>query len=208
MVSGSQRDSQQRQVAPWTIIIVKGGEISGLEGRQILGATVARAIEKLTDIHDPGRASQRFSYAVSNRFFASHVITLLPDFPHYHSQRQLGSMLEAAVAQVSDSDGAISELAEWLIETAIKEQFIAAFNRQSAKGYLLEQGGRVQSQRIGGPQHRPVFEATAIWRDTATFHVGVGKKKAVEELAAWHGGTFQLVWITLASCTNSPASIV
>ena len=104
-------------------------------GDKILGAAAAAAVVETTDIRDPGSATSLVSKALSNHFFASHVETLLPQdiFPLYsessprYSERQLASMVEAAVAHVHDScsaassdncQGAVSELAEWLLREA------------------------------------------------------------------------------------------
>lgn len=167
------------------------------QGDKLLGAAAARAVEKATDIRDPGDATRLLAKALSNRFFASHANTLLPDFPlgptkngHLdgtpYSQRQLGSMLEATVAQVSasssprsQSNEAISELAEWLIETANEQS-----SPSNPKGAILEIGGTVDSIQRGGPPHQPVFEATAKWRNLQVVHVGHGSKKSVGQQAA------------------------
>lgn len=167
------------------------------QGDKLLGAAAARAVEKATDIRDPGDATKLISKALSNRFFATYATTLLPGFPlgpdrddERYSQRQLGSMLEAAVAEVADSSStsrgpshheAIAELAEWLVATANQQNESSVIN---PKGRLLELGGTVESNRIGGSSHQPLFESIARWKELEIVHSGFGSKANVEQEAA------------------------
>jgi len=188
-------------------------------GDKLLGAAAARAVLQTTSIRDAGDATKLVSKAVSNRFFASHVQTLLPKdiYPFYpdvgprYSNRQLGTMVEAAVAHVhetfdetnaTDTDSvsgqeAIFELGEWLVAEASASAsptdtttspvapVVLMDDMSNPKGRLLELGGTVTSKRIGGTGHAPIHRATATWKDWKSVQENLGSKKSVEQNAAW-----------------------
>lgn len=140
---------------------------SAWQGDKLLGFAAALAVEKVTDIRNPGDATILTAKALSNQFFATHAATLLPGFPVLinqvgvpHSKRKLGSMLEAAVARVWSSGSlspteAIAELAEWLIITANQEKsslILSSNRKQGGKRTKLlslgEETGRKLGQRL------------------------------------------------------------
>ncbi len=148
-----------------------GQQFRAWQGDKLLGAVAARAIREKTEIRDSGGATVLVAKALSNKFFAEHAPTLLPKdiFPwppmskDRCSDKQWGSTLEAAVDRVSDSShrsaaDAISELAQWLLETAARKHGVL---HQNPKGHLLDFCERIQSHRVVGSDHDPVRDAIA-----------------------------------------------
>jgi hypothetical protein len=189
-------------------------EFLAWKGDKVLGAAAAGVMTKVTGIQDKGAASVLVNRALSNRFFAEHSPTLLPkaillldlDTVDY-TDRQWGTLLESVVGALHDNnndkngttefDEAIVELAEWLLNTAfvtspastttatkIPLVDLANLRETKAKGLLLERGGTVDCKQIGGPPHRPVFEATATWTGVQSTASGIGKRRDFENVAA------------------------
>lgn len=168
------------------------------KGDKLLGAATVQVVMELEAIEDEGAiaptssaglgfdfsegyASSLAATALSNAFMASRVPEILPMYADYSKalgDHQIGTMLEAAVAKVNETDkDAVLDLALWLIRQAHKQP------RANAKGSLLEAGGSVNCARVGGPDHSAIFEATATLGESSISVRGSQKRKA-EQLAA------------------------
>ena len=192
--------------------LLLGGErdqaYAAFKGDKLLGAAAIKALMKNENDannvlaenggqqqqHSRGSATRLVSMALSNSFMAANVEMILPEYVEDAkglSDHQVGTMLEAAVAQVHEADeAAVLDLASWLITTAADQP------DPNVKGSLLNLGGTVEAERIGGSDHAAVFQATATYREHAAVATGESKKKA-EQLAAgrllenwnWNPGT-------------------
>jgi len=99
-------------------------------------------------------------------------------------------MLEAAVFKVSESpegEEAVLELATWLLARHRQEDEkafspIAAVNY---KGELLELGGKILTDRLGGLDNDPKFKAVATLGGVEATGEGRSKKKAEQQAAAF-----------------------
>jgi len=106
------------------------------------------------------------------------------------AQHDLGTMLEAAVFKVSESpegEEAVLELATWLLARHRQEDEkafspIAAVNY---KGELLELGGKILTDRLGGLDNDPKFKAVATLGGVEATGEGRSKKKAEQQAAAF-----------------------
>ena len=129
---------------------------------------------------DTGSLTKRISYAVSNAFLARHVDQILPGYTiDRSSEWEIGTAVEAAVCAVHRVEpDAVLELAQFLVHRAAA----TSTERTNTKGTFLEMGGRfVQSRRVGGKDHIPIFEATAVWENLSFTARGSSKKHAETE---------------------------
>ena len=165
-----------------------GQAFAGWCGDKFLGASAAKILSLELHGHKrtAGNATVLTSIALSNSFFASNIDTILPHLRTHQGVKNLndhdiGTIVEAAVAKVSqENQDAVDDLARWLVQKAedsgdtqatcsrfIQEQkakeTLAYLN---AKGHLLNIGGKVYSKREGGPNHAPIFSATAEFHFT------------------------------------------
>jgi dsRNA-specific ribonuclease len=149
-------------------------------GDKFLGAVVAIAIQNSNETYDKASASRLTSTILSNKFLAARVESILPlsiytDAAKLVSDHSVGTMVEAAVAAVKDED-AVADLVTWLIEEARNLDM-------NAKGQLLEFGGTVDSIRVGGSDHAPVFKAMARLDDQTVEATGKTRKDAEHNAA-------------------------
>ena len=131
--------------------------------------------------YSAGAVSLLTGTAFSNSFLAANVKHILPvayaqqDKQQQLNDHQVGTMIEAAVAKVHDTDeAAVLDLVEWLLEKA---------SNHNTKGAVLEMGGVVTCTQIGGFDHSPTFQATATLESLSSVATASTKKKA-EQLAA------------------------
>jgi len=160
--------------------------VQALLGDKILGSAAATALLEQGSVPvDTGSLTKRISGAVSNRFLAQHADKILPENilktmnSSSLSEWEVGTAVEAAVFAVNQVDpDAVLELANYLIHES------AFMTDPNCKGRLLELGGTIQSRRIRGGDHNPVFRATAtLDQQTATAEES-SKKKAETRAAA------------------------
>lgn len=183
------------------------------KGDKLLGASAATLLDQSDESkHLPysssaGGATRLTNLALSNSFFAAHVETVLPKYKKEArnlSDKDIGTMLEAAVARVHAIDEkAVSDLVSFLVheaKTSLRVQEagnnkdmnyehlikpLKNLDYQSAKKTLLEMGGTVRDAiRIGGSDHKPIFQATATFDNPKTAVATAGSKKKAERLAA------------------------
>ena len=133
-----------------------------------------------------GRLTRLQSIATSNEFLKHNIATILPRHAHLSgpesSAHDVGTMVEAAIDAVHAKGDvkAIDSLAQWLVQAARDMDGLhGAFH--NAKGRLLEMGGTVTSKRVGGPDHKPVFEAVAQLAMTRVSAAEQGSKRYVEQ---------------------------
>ena len=150
--------------------------IAAFFGDQKINMEVTLALQRISTMPnspykvDLGWLTQVKSEAVSNRMFAKNVGLILPDQSQGFvglAQRQshdAGTFVEAAVEAVATSipggesgREAMAELAEWLVQEALKRRHANYNNKRD----LLEFGGTIETKRIGGTDHEPVFLAKA-----------------------------------------------
>lgn len=137
---------------------------------------------------EKGSATRLVCLALSNQFLRRHASIIIPDhFNHIqeHTDHTVASAVEAAVGLVhqrldfSDSDGAIKDLARYLMESAKEET--SPFN---AKGALLEIGATFDtSKHTNWLPERPLFQAQVVWEDQCVVATGRSKREA-EQVAA------------------------
>jgi Double-stranded RNA binding motif len=171
-----------------------GGEreqsLAALLGDKLLGVAVVKVLIFEKHVVDPGTATLLTDRAVSNDFLATHMSSILPDLcekyddlSEHLSDREKGTMVEAAVARVheiedhDDGYAAILNLASWLVEEAGNSPIL------NTKGYLLNLGGEVKAVRVGGSSHEPIFEAFATYEGESCQAQAKSKRKS-EQLAA------------------------
>ena len=162
--------------------------VAAFYGDKLLGAAVALAQRRSVEDaeHNVGNLTRLQSVATSNEFLKSNIATILPQHAQLSesasSAHSIGTMVEAAVDAVhteGDVD-AIEDLARWLVQTAREMDGLhGAFD--NAKGRLLEMGGTVTSERVGGPDHKPVFEAVAQLGMERVSAIEQGSKRFVEQ---------------------------
>ena len=139
--------------------------LSAFLGDKILSGAVALAICKAKEQQSLKQLSELQSVATSNRLLCDELVNILPMHADQSVRlrastqtHDVGTMVEAAVAAVHANGGgesAIAELAAWLVAKAAE---IGSYN---AKGVLLERGGTVVPERVGGPDHLPTWRAVA-----------------------------------------------
>ena len=156
-----------------------------LLGDKLLAVEVVRALPLILDdgaYKDMVQVTQILQVAISNSFLATNIPKILPNASAHLKQLQgehaLGTVVEAAVASVSDENpDAVKDLAFWLTEEAIKQ------GHQNFKGQLLQLGGKIETTKVGGPAHHPVFRSRAHYKTYQTKATGSSKKET-EQLAA------------------------
>ena len=162
--------------------------VAAFYGDKVLGAAVALAQRRAVGDgeHTVGSLTRLQSMATSNEFLKSNIATILPQHAQLSesasSAHDIGTMVEAAVDAVHTKGDvhAIEDLARWLVQTASEmDGLYGAFD--NAKGRLLEMGGTVTSKRVGGPDHKPVFEAVAQLAMTRVSATEQGSKRYVEQ---------------------------
>jgi len=177
--------------------------VQALLGDKILGSAAATALLKQVSSSsgtngdtsttntttNTGHLTKRISAAVSNAFLAQHAPHIFPA-QHYSlitsnntnnnlSDWEIGTAVEAAVCAVhAVNPDAVAQLAEYLVTQQGTQR-----SDPNTKGRLLELGGTVTSQRTGGGDHNPVFEAVAQLDDATATAKGPNKRRA-EMLAA------------------------
>jgi dsRNA-specific ribonuclease len=170
--------------------------IAAFFGDQKFNMEVTLALQRISTMPnspykvDLGWLTQVKSEAVSNRMFAKNLGQILPDQSQgFVELAQLqphdaGTFVEAAVEAVAISipggesgREAVAELAKWLVQEALKRGH-ANYNY---KGDLLELGGTIETKRIGGMDHEPVFLAKANLFDHSAEAEGRNKKLAEQE---------------------------
>jgi hypothetical protein len=80
-------------------------------------------------------------------------------------------------------EGILAELSRNM-ESSRSPNFLPTATSVNPKGRLLELGGSVESERNGGPDHKPVWVSTARWNDVTCTVSGTGKRITMEALAA------------------------
>ena len=136
-------------------------------------------------LHDQGSATRLGGLILSNKFMADRFSIILPDpiFKDWasnsgrNSSSVLGSIVEAAVAVVDDSE-AVDDLIEWLISQGREVEMI------NAKGKLLEMGGTITVKRRGGSDCAPVFVAKAKLAGASAAALGASKRVAEQSAAS------------------------
>eukprot|EP00320_Phaeocystis_rex_P006721 CAMPEP_0119075426 /NCGR_PEP_ID=MMETSP1178-20130426/80145_1 /TAXON_ID=33656 /ORGANISM="unid sp, Strain CCMP2000" /LENGTH=238 /DNA_ID=CAMNT_0007057647 /DNA_START=21 /DNA_END=737 /DNA_ORIENTATION=+ len=160
-------------------------DVAAFYGDKLLGAAVALAQRRVkVGEHTVGSLTRLQNVATSNAFLKSNIATLLPQHAHMSesSAHDIGTMVEAAVDAVHTEGDmhAIDELARWLVQTAREMDGLhSAFD--NAKGRLLEMGGTVTSERVGGADHRPIFKAVAQLGVKQVSATEQGSKRCVEQ---------------------------
>jgi dsRNA-specific ribonuclease len=163
-------------------------DVAAFYGDKVLGAAVALAQQRAVGDgeHTVGSLTRLQSIATSNEFLKSNIATILPQHAQLSesasSAHDIGTMVEAAVNAVHTKGDvyAIDDLAQWLVQTAREmDSLHGAFD--NAKGRLLEMGGTVTSKRVGGPEHKPVFEAVAQLAMARVSTTEQGSKRFVEQ---------------------------
>ena len=165
-------------------------------GDKLLGWAVALAqqrrdtsakatMEELAVLHSKARCS---------KFLHSKRADILPMHAHWESQRhipnhlQSGTMVEAVVAAVHEEGGheAIADLAAWLVDQAGAAAAAESESSPSvaAKTKLLELGGTVSVERVGGPDHEPIFQAVAELAGQRVMAKAAGTKSSIERRVA------------------------
>lgn len=162
------------------------------KGDKLLGAAAVKVLEQNSkatndmlvgaseEEHGAGAVSVLTSTAFSNSFLADNVEHILPVYAQQDKQQQLndhqvGTMIEAAVAKIHDTDeAAVLDLVAWLLKKA---------SNSNTKGTVLEMGGVVTCTQIGGFDHSPSFQANATLEGFSAVATASTKKKA-EKLAA------------------------
>ena len=167
--------------------------IAAFFGDQRINMEVTLALQRISTMPnsphkvDLGWLTQVKSEAVSNRMFAKNVGLILPDQSQDFvglAQRQshdAGTFVEAAVEAVATSipggepgREAVAELAEWLVQETLKRG-----DNYNYKGRLLElPRTTIETKRIGGMDHEPVFLAKAIFCGHSAEAEGRSKKLA------------------------------
>jgi hypothetical protein len=90
----------------------------------MLGAEAAYVVRNSTNIRTAGGATKLINTALSNRFFASNILTFFPKHicpTPTGGVHSIGTVLEAAVAEVVHTENgmtAVRELTEWIIKKA------------------------------------------------------------------------------------------
>lgn len=182
-----------QKIPAWKIMPLElGGErevpLAAWKGDAFLKAALAKALtiqqeekkKKQDDNNNSdltvGEATSLAKVAVSNSFLTSNISTLLPEYAEEAkglSEHQAGTMLEAAVASVhATNEDAILDLANWLIQNAPSHPYL------DSKSSLLNLGGNIESERIGGSDHETIYKATATLHDETVEATGIGKKRA------------------------------
>lgn len=169
-------------------------DVAAFYGNKVLGAAVAAqqqsesergaTLASLTHLH--------FA-ATSNEMMRSHFPDVLPlvaaDSEGWDA-RSAGIMLEAAVAAVqAEKDGgeAVADLARWLLHTARDEQHGLNSNGTSeetqddAVRKLLELGGTVSAEHVGGTDDEPIFSAVAVLGEQRMMVRAKGTKESIEQ---------------------------
>ena len=165
-------------------------------GDKLLGWAVALAqqrrdtsakatMEELAVLHSKARCS---------KFLHSKRADILPMHAHWESQsqghppshHQAGTMVEAVVASVHDEGGheAIADLAAWLVDQAGAAAAAESSPSVAAKTKLLELGGTVSVERVGGPDHEPIFQAVAELAGQRVMAKAAGTKSSIERRVA------------------------
>jgi hypothetical protein len=181
-------------------------KIEAFVGDKLLGAAFAKWIrsqkKKPTDfttndtnnnvddveyLYDRGEATILASVVLSNKFMADRLFQILPD-PAYKdwansgpawSTSVLGSLVEASVTAVENVE-AVDNLTEWLIAQAKEEGLKQTFD---VKGSLLQMGGSVMVERVGGRDSEPIYLAKASLDGTSAKALR-GSKRLAERTAA------------------------
>jgi hypothetical protein len=165
--------------------------IAAFFGDQKINMEVTLALQRISAMPnspykvDLGWLTKVKGEAVSNQMFASNLGQILPEQSQglvELAQLKLhdaGTFVEAAVEAVATSmpggesgREAVAELAEWLVKETLKR------GPANYKGDLLEAGGTVETKRIGGTDHKPVFLAKANLGDQSAEIEGCSKRKA------------------------------
>ena len=158
--------------------------VLALLGDKILDLAVTRAVLKSapTATTSTEFIAKKLSQIISNAHLARHANTILPPIVIDTQNNEtmghwtIATKVEAAVALVDD-DEAVADLAEFL-----RTSIAAGDDIQShPKMLLLELGGTLVSQRKGGPDHSPIYEATARFKGEKGQQVlalGSSKKEA------------------------------
>ncbi|OEU15872.1 hypothetical protein FRACYDRAFT_240568 [Fragilariopsis cylindrus CCMP1102] len=149
--------------------------IAAFFGDQRINMEVTLALQRISTMpNSPYKVDLRWltqvkSEAVSNRMFAKNLGLILPDQSQgfvelaEHQPHDAGTFVEAAVEAVATSipggdsgREAVAELAEWLVQEALKR----GHDNYNYKRRLLKVP-RIETKRIGGTDHEPVFLAKA-----------------------------------------------
>ena len=95
-------------------------------------------------------------------------------------------MVEAVVAAVHEEGGheAIADLAAWLVDQAGAAAAAESSQSVAAKTKLLELGGTVSVERVGGPDHEPIFQAVAELAGQRVMAKAAGTKSSIERRVA------------------------
>ena len=160
-----------------------GGErdvrVAAWRGDKILAMAIATELEEVTCLQNDrsdtvGSLTARFAAAVSNRNMAENLDILLP--PHLlevvpqkeqraRQDHDCGTLIEACVAEVQSAGGeyAIAELARFLVAAAgvgTGSGDANCLRESNPKGALLEMGGNVSSELVGGIcSHAPAYNS-------------------------------------------------
>lgn len=159
--------------------LYKDTKLAAFHGDKILGFYTSRHLQSTTNpnLRD---ASLVTSIILSNRFLADRLRQLLPDMIDMSddwSSHSLGTIVEAAISLVHQKDEtAVEEVVKWLVDEAPKIGI-------NSKGKLLEEGGELSVERLGGEDHNPVFQATARLQNHSSTHTANSKIDA-EQCAA------------------------
>jgi len=178
--------------------------VAAFYGDKVLGAALALAQQRAPGVQTVGSLTHTQSLAASNGFLHSRLGEILPrhaaafDRSYLrdpsHGDHGAGTMVEAAVAAVHATDAtgaAVADLAEWLVREAQAAPSEPKPGTQmdrhavNAKGQLLELGGKVVSERVGGPDHEPIFRAFAtVEGQSTTVELRTSSRKAEQQAAA------------------------
>ena len=161
-------------------------------GDKMLGAAVALAQRRTMGAEQTLDSLLALHHrAVSNEFMLENLPDIMPLHAGLVDQHQLnrfkahgaGTMVEAAVTAVHDEGEheAITDLADWLVLRASAQEPVVSSN---AKGQLLEFGGTVSSERVGGADNEPTWLAVAVLGEQRMSTRGTGSKVSVEQRAA------------------------
>ena len=141
-------------------------------GDKILALAIAEEL-KVRGHLEPEDLTNLYSAAASNENMSNHLEAILPSshlelIPRENlviQTHNCGTMLEACVSHVNDAGdkAAVAELARYLLDSSIQRidgpsSPVAVSN---PKGKLLELGGSVDSIKVSGSDHQPIFQAEA-----------------------------------------------
>lgn len=148
---------------------------------KFLAATAAKVLSKTSKQHTCSSATILTNIALSNSFMKDNIDKILPelyDSMKHLSDHSIGTVVEAAVGELFEvNEPAVEDLTRFLIQKAEDTP------NQNTKGLLLNLGGKVYTDRIGGADHSPEFQAIAEFDGITTTGEGKSKKKA-EQIAA------------------------